>query len=283
MFCSPGRGRASIAASGPDGAIGPRSGPDRAIGRGSGPDGCTLAKAASKAKPAAHYDWWLGLVVCFRAPVEHRLQRGAPLGPDGCKAASQAKPAARCDWWLGLVVCSPGRASGSDGAIRPRSGPDRAIGRGSGPDGCTLAKAASKAKPAAHYDWWLGLVVCFRAPVEHRLQRGAPLGPDGCKAASQAKPAARCDWWLGLVVCSPGRASGSDGAIRPRSGPDGAIGPRSRPDGCTLAAKAASKAKPAVHYDWWLGLLPGPGRTPLAAWGPDRGPTAVRRRLKDAL
>ena len=59
------------------------------------------------------------------------------------------------------------------------------------------------------------------------------------------------------------------------------VGPRSGPDGC----KAASKAKPAVCYDndWWLGLVvcpPGRGRASIAAWGPDRGPTAAKQHLK---
>ena len=72
-------------------------------------------------------------------------------------------------------------------------------------------------------------------------------------------------------------------------GPDGAIGPRSGPDqgrgamaACALTARPTSQANPAVHYDWWLGLLVcsrpgfgcsvGPRRAPLAQSGPDRAP-----------
>ena len=306
MVCPPGRGRASIAAWGPD-------------------RGPTAAKQHLKQNRLCAMigglDWWFAP----RAAVGLRLQRGAPIGPDGCKAASKAKPAVRYVWWLGLVVCPPGRSRASIavwgpdrgptaakqhlkqnrlcarlvawiGGLppRPRSGFGCRVGPRSGPDGC---KAASKAKPAVRYGWWLGLVVCppgrgrasiaawgpDRGPTaakQHLKQNrlcamiggldwwfagprpgfdcsaGPRSGPDACKAASKAKPAVCYGWWLGLVV-----------------------GPRSGPDGC----KAASKAKPAVCYDWWLGLVvcpPGRGRASIAAWGPDRGPTAAKQHLK---
>ena len=148
-------------------------------------------------------------------------------------------------------------------------------------------------------DWWFA----FRAAVGLRLQRGAPIG---CKAASKAKPAVCNDWWLRLVV----RGRASIAAWGPDRGPTAAKqhlkqnrlcamiggldwwfapraavglrlqrGARSGPDGC----KAASKAKPAVCYDWWLGLVvcpPGRSRASIATWGPDRGPSAAKQHLK---
>ena len=66
-------------------------------------DGC---KAASKTKPAARCDWWLGLVVCSPGPGRAPIAPGARrLHLCAVKAASQAKAAARCDWWLGFVAC----------------------------------------------------------------------------------------------------------------------------------------------------------------------------------
>ena len=137
------------------------------------------------------------------------------------RPTSQANPAVHYDWWLGLRVCSRpgfGCSVGPRWRCRDRIGPrwrNRApIGPRSGMIGpmaaCALTpKATSYAKPAVHYDWWLGLVVCRGRSV------GPRSGPDGFKAASKAKPAARCDWWLRLVVCSPPRS-----ASIAASGPD---------------------------------------------------------------